>query len=378
MSVTSSGRSSTSSTKRSISGLLVAIELASFFRIVVLPALGGETIRPRWPLPMGHMRSMMRAAVSCSSVSRRRRSSGNSGVSCSNTGPLPRHVGVDAVHSVDLEQRVVLLIVLGLADLAEHLIAAAQAEAADLAEAHVHVAVTLAEAVRAQEAEAVGQHVEDAGAGDRGAVVALLLAAAPAALALVAPAAVLSLALPRLLALLLATLLLRPFAVAGGPVGGRCLGRGAGGAGGRGVRGRSGKLRLHGRRLGGLVRRGSRRLGSGSGRDRRCLRCLLGSRRLRRLAGLRRFGGLGRGGRGLGPGGPRRLLGRLVPDGLLRDRRSDCGLHGGFARNGHVVCLFFSAHGLPGLLASSERRTTTPRWGDAVRVSGWCDWKTGP
>ncbi len=47
MSVTSSGRSSTSSTKRSTSGLLVAIELASFLRIVVLPALGGETMRPR-------------------------------------------------------------------------------------------------------------------------------------------------------------------------------------------------------------------------------------------------------------------------------------------------------------------------------------------
>ncbi len=86
MSVTSSGRSSTSSTKRSTSGLLAAIELASFLRIVVLPAFGGETMRPRWPLPMGHSRSMMRAAVSCSSVSRRRRSSGNSGVSYSKTG----------------------------------------------------------------------------------------------------------------------------------------------------------------------------------------------------------------------------------------------------------------------------------------------------
>ena len=34
--------------------------LAIVFMIVVLPALGGETIRPRWPLPIGEMRSMIR------------------------------------------------------------------------------------------------------------------------------------------------------------------------------------------------------------------------------------------------------------------------------------------------------------------------------
>ena len=63
MSVTSSGRSSTSTTIRWHSGLLVAIELAISLSTVVLPALGGETISPRWPLPIGAIRSTIRASM---------------------------------------------------------------------------------------------------------------------------------------------------------------------------------------------------------------------------------------------------------------------------------------------------------------------------
>ena len=33
-------------------------------KCVVLPAFGGETISPRWPLPMGAMMSMMRRLIS--------------------------------------------------------------------------------------------------------------------------------------------------------------------------------------------------------------------------------------------------------------------------------------------------------------------------
>ncbi len=53
MSVTSSGRSSTSSTMRCTSGLLRSIAYTSCFSTVVLPALGGDTINPRCPLPIG-------------------------------------------------------------------------------------------------------------------------------------------------------------------------------------------------------------------------------------------------------------------------------------------------------------------------------------
>ena len=90
MSVTSSGRSSMSSTMRCTSGLLRSMALAIVFMIVVLPALGGDTIRPRWPLPMGATRSMIRAVMLNGSAgsSSRRRSSGNSGVRSSKRGRL--------------------------------------------------------------------------------------------------------------------------------------------------------------------------------------------------------------------------------------------------------------------------------------------------
>ena len=63
MSVTSSGRSSTSRHMRCTSGLFAVMAAAMFFSTVVLPAFGGLTIRPRWPLPMGLTRSMTRAVT---------------------------------------------------------------------------------------------------------------------------------------------------------------------------------------------------------------------------------------------------------------------------------------------------------------------------
>ena len=88
MSVTSSGRSSTSSTNRWTSGLLTSIDRAICFMIVVLPALGGDTMRPRWPLPIGDSRSTIRAVmfVGSDGFSRVRRVSGNSGVRSSKLG----------------------------------------------------------------------------------------------------------------------------------------------------------------------------------------------------------------------------------------------------------------------------------------------------
>ena len=48
---------------RCTSGLLASIDLAICFMTVVLPALGGDTIRPRWPFPIGEIRSMIRAVM---------------------------------------------------------------------------------------------------------------------------------------------------------------------------------------------------------------------------------------------------------------------------------------------------------------------------
>ena len=60
MSVTSSGRSSSSTTIRWASGWLPATAAAICWSSTVLPVLGGATIRPRWPLPTGATRSMTR------------------------------------------------------------------------------------------------------------------------------------------------------------------------------------------------------------------------------------------------------------------------------------------------------------------------------
>ena len=75
---------------RCTSGLLASIEWAICFITVVLPALGGETIMPRWPLPIGESRSTIRAVrLSLSpGISRFSRESGNSGVRSSKRGRL--------------------------------------------------------------------------------------------------------------------------------------------------------------------------------------------------------------------------------------------------------------------------------------------------
>ena len=84
-SVTSSGRSSTSTTISLTSGLLVVMALAIDCMIMVLPALDGETIRPRWPLPIGQIRSMIRPISWLGVVSSLSRSCGYSGVSLLNS-----------------------------------------------------------------------------------------------------------------------------------------------------------------------------------------------------------------------------------------------------------------------------------------------------
>ncbi len=169
ISVTSSGRSSISSTIRCTSGWLVDDRLAMFCIITVLPALGGDTIRPRWPLPIGAIRSMMRPVMSSElplprssrNVAREQRRQ-----------VLEQHLALGrlrrfAVDGVDHRQREVALAVLGPADAAGDFVAGAQVEAADLAGRDVDVvgAGQVAGIVRAQEAEAVGQDFQHAVAG---------------------------------------------------------------------------------------------------------------------------------------------------------------------------------------------------------------------
>ena len=193
MSVTSSGRSSTRSTIRCTSGLLASMEWAICFMTVVLPALGGDTIMPRWPLPIGESRSTMRAVTLSLSpgISRLSRESGNSGVRSSKRGRLRACLGVEARDRVDAQQRRVLLVVRRRPARALDVVAPAQREAAGLADRDVDVLGRGQVAVAAQEAVALVAQVEQALHLDQLARVGLLLAAALelAALAAVAAAA---------------------------------------------------------------------------------------------------------------------------------------------------------------------------------------------
>ena len=55
-------------------------------RTIVLPALGADTMRPRWPLPIGATRSMIRAVPDGFPSSSRRRCWGYNGVRSSKCG----------------------------------------------------------------------------------------------------------------------------------------------------------------------------------------------------------------------------------------------------------------------------------------------------
>ncbi len=64
ISVTSSGLSSISKTITCTSGLFLIIDCARFCKSNVLPALGGDTIKPLCPFPIGATRSIILGEMS--------------------------------------------------------------------------------------------------------------------------------------------------------------------------------------------------------------------------------------------------------------------------------------------------------------------------
>src|SRR6266545_3124386 len=95
---------------------------AMFCSSTVLPVRGGDTIRARWPLPIGAMRSITRVEMS----------------SCC-CGVVPAFLVSVPVRRELTRPGEVALAVLGRADLAFDRIAGAQAEFADLGRAHIDV-----------------------------------------------------------------------------------------------------------------------------------------------------------------------------------------------------------------------------------------------
>ena len=175
MSVTSSGRSSTSTTIRWHSGLFVVMAFAMDCSTMVLPAFGGDTISARCPLPTGITRSMTRVVSMCGSVSRRSRSFGYSGVSLVNSGRSLGLVRVQAVDRVDAHQRVELLpLLLAVTRLAHDTgdgVTATQAVLADQRQRDVDV-VRAGQVAGGAHERVVVQHVQDAADGQQDVVLA--------------------------------------------------------------------------------------------------------------------------------------------------------------------------------------------------------------
>ena len=141
--------------------------LAMSLMMKVLPAFGGETMRPRWPRPMGAMRLMMRCESLSDAVSMSMSSSGKTAVSCSKCGRRLATSGLEAVDRLDALDAVVLLGVLGRAHRAGDVVAGAQAEAAHVGLGDVDVVDARKVVLAAQEAVAAFvEDLEHAGAED--------------------------------------------------------------------------------------------------------------------------------------------------------------------------------------------------------------------
>jgi hypothetical protein len=132
--------------------------------IVVLPALGGETISPRWPLPIGESRSTIRGVRSVLPsfslevellVGEERRQ-------VLEAGPQAGDLGIETRDAVDAQQRGVLLVRGRRAEAAHDHVALAQVVTANLVDRDVDVVGRRVVALRAQEAVAVVAQVQQA------------------------------------------------------------------------------------------------------------------------------------------------------------------------------------------------------------------------
>ena len=163
---------------RCTSGLFASIEWAICFMIVVFPALGGETIIPRWPLPIGESRSMIRVVTSAApGVSSLSFASGNSGVRSSNRGRFRASSGASPAHRVDADEGGELLVGRRRTARPFDVVPLAQREAARLADRDVDVRRARQVALGPDESVALVAQVEQAADRDELALVLRLLSA---------------------------------------------------------------------------------------------------------------------------------------------------------------------------------------------------------
>ena len=107
--------------------------LAICLRTVVLPALGGETIKPRWPRPIGRDQIDQAGGQDRRLRLEQQLLVGEDGRQFFELRALFGFLGIEPVDGLDLEQAVVLLRLFGRAHLADDQVAGAQPKAADLA-----------------------------------------------------------------------------------------------------------------------------------------------------------------------------------------------------------------------------------------------------
>ena len=149
------------------SGLFLVIALAMSCKIVVLPALGGDTISARWPFPIGMIRSITRVVSRSVVVSSRSRWLGQRR-QLAEVGPLPGVFDGATVDAVQAHQRVELLPLVGLLAVAGHpnrtghRVAAAQAVLAHHVHRHVDV-VRTGEVTGGAHERVIVEDVKDAG-----------------------------------------------------------------------------------------------------------------------------------------------------------------------------------------------------------------------
>ena len=166
-----------SSTIRNTSGWFFATDCAMLCSSIVLPVRGGATIRPRWPLPIGAIRSITRPD---SVVGRRLEDEALLRIERREVLEeqlVARLLGRFEVDRFDLDQREVALPFLGRPDLPRDGVAGLQVELADLRRGDVDVVGARQVVVvgRAEEPEAVGQHFEHAFGEDEAALLGLRL-----------------------------------------------------------------------------------------------------------------------------------------------------------------------------------------------------------
>ena len=149
--------------------------LAICLRSIVLPALGGDTISARWPLPSGLTRLIRRCERFLGSVSRLISSIGWIGVSASKCGRRLAASGSTPLTESTRTRPQYFSPSLGCADDAADAVAGAQAGAAHLAGRHVNVVRRGHQPAAAQEAVAVVDDIEDAGHEDLAALLDLAL-----------------------------------------------------------------------------------------------------------------------------------------------------------------------------------------------------------